>query len=493
MKGWFHRDGLFVSPSFGRHYMATRMMADTPVNYETTQYYLGHSLRKKTRPISELAMGKLVGELDGHIDQIMRDDGWKVLKGYRYRRVEFVEAKAHRTISSCFFPNESPGFVQRAENQKHLVIRIERLTAEIRSYLNQATKQGGESDEVMFKRDFEYERELKQKIKSLNFPYHPKWSELKTYIREEFDDYNPLPDVLKLQNLSSGVSCLSSRTLKNSRLSQACISSWVKWANKCLLSYLNPKGHRLRAVRVRSALILNSALFGGAHRPAILHALAGHKLDSLLYDFEYFQTDNVSHVEIYVTDTYEEDGERFEDRSWLDRWIPDPLSCILLSQPDQLLDKSDVLTEVKSLLSKSGVDVSHKAVLKKLAKCSNGINLECREFFRDSIGTGRFASRPQSLNSWARHLTGGSLLAKRVEEAVVLESIETANPFEKPLVESSGGLKQELEVLKKNFRVIGKNETEIVGATRLQCCQYIEAKLDELQASFRYHGLPRLQ
>ena len=411
MNSYFYEMGLPVPANFGRHHIATKLVSDQGFSHQEVQYFLGHSLKDKTKQLSERAMMPTLKKISEATDRIAVSDGWKSIRGFSCenpdRRVRFC----HDDFDNPkFLPKHLPGYVDRVERGEDQEARIEALSEEICDYLDQLYGRSEKHDLSEQARQ-EIEQDFKSRIKGLDFPHHRGWSALKRYIREEFEGENPLPKMLKFNNLSSGVSLLAGNAHVIGGQCQDKAHKWSVWLNSSAADFIDSaRSKEDRYVRLTTLAVISSVYLGGATRNVVTQGLANAHYSDAIYRSELRVTGNVASVEIFTSEEYKAEGEYYWEEKWVDRWIPDDVTLLFLIARSEyeglVVSPRKVQHCMKDVLTSLGIKESSDWNLKKLP---NSFRLNSKVTLPGFIAAAKGAyihRRPLDSGSWERMLIG---------------------------------------------------------------------------------------
>ncbi len=408
LKSFFKNNELPVPPNFGRHHIATHLANSKCISYMTVQIFLGHSMRAKTSLLSPVCLHQSLSEIKDRLNIIIHRDGWKAIPGYTTESAKEICNQCDQTqklSNEAFFPKDLPGPKLRKtylENQEKKIVSVSK---KIETYLKKITSQ--KKDQIS--RDDEYEQQLTLEMKHLDFPHHHVWKDLLNFIKDEFDYNNPLPGLLRFNSFTSGISSLKKSSLNNYSLSLKDTDIWLEWLNKQCITYIKDSdSEKTKIIRIKTILCLNAAILGGASRKSVILGIAQKRDKKERHSYKLFQTENIMHVEIYRHEKYQIKEQKYWEKLWIDRWIPDPFSSILLSRlvNSQQISVQRIEKELKKLKNELKLSFSLNSPILGLYRTSHGSNMIEKPLYEHAIQSAKSVRRPMNFSSWTRHLTG---------------------------------------------------------------------------------------
>ena len=435
-------NSLPVKSNFGRHHIATRLMYEYNFSYPQVQLFLGHSMKLKTGLTSELTILETIKKISVAINEIAINDGWLLLKGINHsKQSEPLILKSIKSPLESIYPKKEPGYILREQYQNEQKVKIKKLTKELKNYLNKiardlesktTTKNTEHVGDI--NRSEEIELQFREEIKGLDFPHHIQWRELLGYIRDEFDGKNPLPSVLKYNQLSTGISSLNKTTANKFETIDATCSQWPRWLNSEWHTWINSSvDSNIRFARLRATLIVNAALIGRATREEVILGLGFKRYSNIQYYYELYVTAGITHIEIYKKEKYEIDKETFWETSWCDRWLPDPFSKALLigihGSPTPKISDSQIEIELSNVKDLLNLPFSRSSTFKNIAKMYRHKSVLEFSGCHYAIQSGKFRRRPLSIESWTRSITQNQWLKEELSESLPEISINEKQQY----------------------------------------------------------------
>jgi len=420
---FFKKHGMPVKANFGRHHIATQLAHQFNLSNRTIQLFLGHSMRNKTSLLSELNIMSSLDEITKGTNEIAINDGWKTLRGIGKPRNDIdleQELGTVDTVSDEFFPRKKPGYIQRKEYQAKQTSKINLLSDEIKSYIDNLEKVkeiktiNNKPVKIKYSKQEidEIERGFHEKIVGLDYPHHVAWKELLKHLREEFYDDIPFPELLNRRSLNTGVSSLNQSTVQSFVKSQKNCLKWTYWLNNRFKEWvLQSDSENEIHTKLTAVLVLNASIVGGMQREDTLLAIANFKNKNKSHNYKVFKIDKGLCIEIYEHRTYRYHDketktiEEFEETLWRDRWSPDPLSSsIIISLSNKPLPAhSEVEYFLNRLLDNVGLPYSKKGSLtKSIAKANRSKSFLDKRLHQHSVQVNKIHRRPLSISAWAR-------------------------------------------------------------------------------------------
>ncbi len=407
LKKWWNQNGLPVKSNFGRHHVATELINYYGISYPVAQLFLGHSMKSKTSLLSEVVLSRDLKSIEIASVSIILGPGWESLLGLPTpNQPGTLKLGRIKSPASNIYPFKRPGYVLRAEFQKEQENRIRVITKEIKACLNEVTSDNsGLVDEALQDRRNALEADFRNRIIGLDFPHHKEWRSLLSFIRVEFNNENPMPSVLRFNNLSSGISFLSKSSAKKYTKSKNASLIWLDWLNTDWVSWVTEgECAGVHQSKMVATLVLQAALLGGAPRSSVTAGLGQRQQSSSIDSYKIYNTNGLTHIELYRSELYEVEGEKLWEERWVDRWIPDQFSKALLVTISkyQDIDSSQVELYLGELRSKLDLPFASRSILADVAKISQPVYALNYAGYSSAVQTGKIKRRPLSIEAWSR-------------------------------------------------------------------------------------------
>ena len=318
-------------------------------------------------------------------------------------------------------------------------------------------------------------------MKHLDFPHHHAWKNLLGFMKDEFDYNNPLPGLLRFNSFTSGISALKKSSLNNYSKSLKDTGAWLEWLNNHCIAYIEDSDStKTSTIRIKTILCLNASILGGGSRKSITCGIAKKRDTAERYSYKLFQTENIIHVEIYRHEKYQTEEGIYWEKIWIDRWIPDPLSSLLLSKliNSPQVSAERIEKELSKLKKELKLSFSLHSPLIGLYKTSHGSDMIEKPLYEHAIQSDKAVRRPMSFPSWTRHLTGRRF--NPAQEPHNSDNKLTQNEQDVPFNNPS-----EFEALLNLIKDEIKTIIQTSNGIRKHQCQRIENKLTTIQSSLQ--------